>query len=88
MKNILEVHGLKFLQKNHVNFLLSFKKCKYSIIRHSNIYGPHDKYDLNKSHFLGATINKVNNPKNKNLVFWGKGNEMRDFCILMIYQEQ
>ena len=37
---------------------------------------------MNKSHFLGATINKVNDPKNNNLVFWGKGNEMRDFLYI------
>ena len=32
---------------------------KFTIIRHSNIYGPHDKYDLDKSHIFGATITKV-----------------------------
>lgn len=73
---------IKIFAEKSCQFFAKFQKCKYSIIRHSNIYGPHDKYDLNKSHFLGATINKVNNPKNKNLVFWGKGNEMRDFLYI------
>ena len=36
---------------------------KFTIIRHSNIYGPHDKYDLDKSHVFGATITKVREQK-------------------------
>ncbi len=53
-------------------------KTKYTIIRHSNIYGPHDKYDLDKSHVFGATITKVMKSKN-NLEVWGDGSEIRDF---------
>ena len=51
---------------------------KYTIIRHSNIYGPHDKYDLNKSHVFGATITKVMRAK-ETLEVWGNGKEIRDF---------
>lgn len=32
---------------------------KFTAIRHSNIYGPHDKFDLERSHFFGATMTKV-----------------------------
>ena len=73
---------VKIFAEKSCQFFAQFQKCKYSIIRHSNIYGPDDKYDLNKSHFLGATINKVNNPTSNNLVFWGKGDEMRDFLYI------
>ena len=51
---------------------------KFTIIRHSNIYGPYDKYDLDKSHVFGATITKVLTAKNK-IEVWGTGNEIRDF---------
>ena len=43
------------------------KMCKFyselglktTAIRHSNVFGPYDKFDLDKSHVLGATIRKV-----------------------------
>ena len=51
---------------------------KYTIIRHSNIYGPYDKYDLDRSHVFGATMTKVLTAK-KRIEVWGTGNEIRDF---------
>ncbi|MBI2098116.1 MAG: NAD(P)-dependent oxidoreductase [Candidatus Wildermuthbacteria bacterium] len=52
---------------------------KYTVIRHSNIYGPHDKYDLEKSHVFGATLTKVMTaPPNGQIVVWGEGTEARD----------
>ena len=59
-------------------FYSMLSKTKYTIIRHSNIYGPHDKYDLDKSHVFGATITKVMRAKDT-LEVWGTGNEIRDF---------
>ena len=32
---------------------------RYTAIRHSNIYGPHDKFDLERSHVFGATVTKA-----------------------------
>lgn len=32
---------------------------KYTVIRHSNVYGPGDKFNPQKSHVLAATVNKV-----------------------------
>ena len=54
---------------------------KYTVIRHSNIYGDHDKYDLEKSHVFGASITKVMNAKNE-VVIWGKGEEKRDLLYV------
>ena len=59
-------------------FYSMLSKTKYTIIRHSNIYGPHDKYDLDRSHVFGATITKVLTAKKK-IEVWGTGNEIRDF---------
>ena len=56
---------------------------KYSIIRHSNIYGPYDKYDLEKSHVFGATITKVMTSNNRGkLLVWGTGEEERDLLYV------
>lgn len=55
---------------------------KYTVIRHSNIYGPYDKFDLEKSHVLGATITKVMTTKNGKILVWGKGEEERDLLYV------
>jgi len=56
---------------------------KYTVIRHSNIYGPHDKYDLEKSHVFGATMTKVMTaPTDGNIVVWGSGEEERDLLYI------
>lgn len=58
-------------------------RTKYTVIRHSNIYGPYDKYDLERSHVLGATITKVMRAaKNSEIVVWGNGKEARDILYV------
>jgi nucleoside-diphosphate-sugar epimerase len=54
---------------------------KFTAIRHSNIYGPHDKYDLVKSHVFGATMTKVMMAKDK-VIVWGEGEEERDLLYV------
>ncbi len=49
----------------------------FTIIRHSNCYGPHDKFNA-KGHVLSATIDKVMRSDNE-ITVWGDGNESRDF---------
>lgn len=56
-------------------------ETKYTAIRHSNIYGPHDKYDLDRSHVFGATISKVMQAKDE-IVVWGSGEEARDLLYI------
>lgn len=63
-------------------FYSRISNTKYTAIRHSNIYGPYDKYDLDKSHFLGATITKVLKARNKRIVVWGDGFEKRDLLYV------
>lgn len=55
---------------------------KYTVIRHSNIYGPYDKYDLEKSHVFGATMTKVLTAKDGKIVVWGTGEEERDLLYV------
>jgi nucleoside-diphosphate-sugar epimerase len=54
---------------------------KYTVIRHSNVYGPHDKFDLERSHVFGATITKVMTAE-REIVVWGSGEEARDFLYV------
>lgn len=56
-------------------------RTRFLVIRHSNIYGPYDKFDLEKSHVFGATVAKVYAAKNK-IVVWGTGEEGRDLLYV------
>lgn len=55
---------------------------KHTVIRHSNIYGPHDKFDLQRSHVFGATVTKVMTAQDGKLTVWGGGDEARDFLYV------
>jgi len=56
---------------------------KFTAIRHSNIYGPHDKFDLEKSHVFGATLNKVlTTPDGGEIEVWGDGKTIRDLLYV------
>lgn len=63
-------------------FYSKIGKTKYTVIRHTNIYGPFDKYDLDKSHFFGATIAKVLQARDNKIIVWGDGSEERDLLYV------
>lgn len=63
-------------------FYASLGRTKYTVLRHSNIYGPHDKYDLDRSHMFGATITKVMTTQDDKVVVWGEGEEKRDLLYV------
>jgi GDP-L-fucose synthase len=71
------VANTKLFVEKLCEFYSKLNRTKFSIVRHSNIYGPYDKYDLDKSHFFGASITKVMKAKNE-IIIWGKGLERRD----------
>ncbi|CAA7618434.1 NAD(P)-dependent oxidoreductase [Magnetospirillum sp. UT-4] len=50
---------------------------RFTALRHSNVYGPHDKFDLDRSHVFGATVTKAMTAE-KTLTVWGSGEEARD----------
>lgn len=58
-------------------FYAGLGATKFTAIRHSNIYGPHDKFDLERSHVMGATITKVMRAT-ETVKVWGDGQEARD----------
>jgi GDP-L-fucose synthase len=64
-------------------FYSDLGKTKHTIMRLSNAYGPYDKYDLEKSHFFGATITKVMNCKEQDeIIVWGDGTTERDLLYV------
>ena len=50
-----------------------------------NMYGPGDNYDLQKSHFFPALINKITIAKKKNkkfIILWGTGSAKRELMFV------
>lgn len=58
-------------------FFAGLGRTKHTVIRHSNIYGPHDKFDLKRSHFFGASVSKAM-LASQTITIWGTGEEKRD----------
>lgn len=56
---------------------------KYTTAIPNNIYGPHDNFDLNKSHVIPGLIRKIYEAKkNESLVeIWGSGKPLREFTF-------
>jgi len=63
-------------------FYAGLGRTKYTVLRHSNIYGPYDKYDLKRSHMFGATVTKVMTAQDGPIVVWGEGEEARDLLYV------
>jgi nucleoside-diphosphate-sugar epimerase len=63
-------------------FFAGIGPTRYTVIRHSNIYGPYDKFDLERSHVFGATVNKILNCKEGAITLWGDGSEERDLLYI------
>ncbi len=71
------VGNTKLYIEKMCEFYAGICDTKFTAIRHSNIYGAHDKYDLERSHVFGATITKVMTATDK-ISVWGTGEEERD----------
>jgi len=72
----------KLYMEKMCDFYSRIGETKYTVIRHTNIYGPHDKFDLERSHVFGATITKVLAAKNGKISVWGTGEEERDLLYI------
>ncbi len=74
---IAKIAGLKLC-----SYLFKEHKKDFITIMPTNLYGPHDNYDLKTSHVLAALINKITYAKKhkKRIVeVWGTGKPKRDF---------
>jgi len=85
-------------QEMHVNYfgsgwtkLYIVKMCeffsrlgvtKHTVIRHTNVFGPHDKFDLEKSHVFGATVTKTMTSRTGSITVWGTGEEARELLYV------
>ena len=80
--NYFGVGWTKVYLEKQCEFYSRLGRTKFTIIRHSNIYGPYDKYDLEHSHVFGATMTKVMINKDGRIVVWGPGTEKRDWLYV------
>jgi GDP-L-fucose synthase len=71
----------KFYLEKMCEFYSRLGRTKYTAIRHSNVYGPYDKYDLERSHVFGATVTKVMTADDS-VTVWGTGDEARDLLYV------
>lgn len=71
----------KVYVENMCKFFSKRCKTKFSILRHTNTFGPYDKFESAKSHFMASAITKANHA-NKKIEVWGSGNERRDFLYI------
>ncbi len=71
--------------KRYAEKLATFYHHRYgvkcAIVRPSNVYGPRDKFDPERSHVLPALIRRVISGENP-LEVWGAGDEVRDFMYV------
>lgn len=85
--NLSEVHRyaskMKLLAEEQCRILSQYGTTKFTVIRPSNLYGPYDRFDPERSHVFAATIRKVAEAKDGDkIVVWGKGQEVRDFLYI------
>ena len=77
---IAKISGLKMCQFFKREYGDNFISCMPT-----NLYGPHDNYDLNNSHVMPALIRKFHEAKvnNKAVVeVWGTGKPLREFLYV------
>jgi GDP-L-fucose synthase len=58
---------------------------QYVSVMPTNLYGPHDNYDLQSSHVLPALIRKAHEARERGdseLVIWGSGTPLREFLYV------
>ena len=74
---IAKIAGIKLCQ----SYARQYSKNFISAMP-TNLYGPHDNYDLHNSHVLPAIIRKVHEAKQagaKSITVWGSGQPRREF---------
>lgn len=67
--------------ENMCKFYAERSNTKFSVLRHTNIYGPHDKFENTNAHFMSSAISR-SNYASKKMVVWGSGKEKRDFLYI------
>jgi GDP-L-fucose synthase len=74
---IAKISGIKMCEAYRSQY-----GCDFISVMPTNLYGPNDNYDLNKSHVLPAMIRKFHEAKQENkpaVELWGTGSPLREF---------
>lgn len=75
-KSYFGVGWTKVYIEKMMKFYSRLGKTKHTVIRHSNTYGPYDKYGKEESHMFAATIDKVMKATDGDTIeVWGTGEE-------------
>ena len=75
----------KFLSIKICKFISERDGYNYKTLVPTNLYGPNDNYNLDKSHLLAAIIKKLSEAKkkkNRNIEIWGDGKARREFMYV------
>ena len=75
---------MKIFSEKMSEFYSRLGRNKYTVIRHSNVYGPHDKFDWEKSKVIPALIRRAVE-KHDPFVVWGDGMDVKDFIYIDDY---
>ena len=79
--NYFGVGNTKVYLEKMCEFYSRLGDTKFTAIRHSNVYGPHDKYDLDKCHVIPAFIRKAHEAEGT-MEIWGSGKAKRDVLYI------
>ncbi len=74
---IAKIAGIKMCEAYRAQY-----GCHFISVMPTNLYGPHDNYDLNNSHVLPALLRKFHEAKVKqdeSVEIWGTGSPKREF---------
>jgi len=77
---IAKIAGIKLCE----NFYRQYG-CNFLSVMPTNLYGPYDNFDLEKSHVLPALIRKFHEAKlnkGKSIAIWGSGKPLREFLYV------
>ena len=77
---VAKIAGIKMCQSFNQQY-----KTNFISVMPTNLYGPHDNFNLNDSHVLPAMIRKFHEAKirgDKEVVLWGDGTPRREFLYV------
>ncbi len=80
--NYFAIGWTKIYIEKMCRFFSGLGVTRHTVIRHTNVYGPHDKFDLERSHVFGATVTKAMTSRTGAISVWGTGEEARDLIYV------
>ena len=75
------VGNMKVFNEKMCDFYSRLGSTKFTAFRHSNVYGPYDKFDFDKCHVVPDFVRKVIEAEQE-LEIWGTGKAKRDVIYI------